>query len=200
MPETTTWGDFYAPQIDAPVTCGNLDTTLNSLQDMAVAIDGNLGGTVREVYAETSGVNSDNKTRVGYVEISGTPVVDVVWAGEGGTTPSVTVSYTGGIIRVLDLFTTYENTNGGAAALDVVVNGVGAVEFDAVPLMNKIYHNAEFTAGAASANLYIDNDNTPQLRPYGYSSPGAGEGVIKIQIPNIPAAERYALRAIWVLS
>jgi len=200
MPETTTWGDFYAPQTESPVTCPQLNETLNSLQTMALAVDGNLGGITREVYAETSGVNSDNKTRVGYVEISGTPVVDVVWASEGSTTPSVTISYTGGIIRVTDLLTTYENTNGAAAALDVIVNGVGAVEFDAVPLMNKIYHNAEFSAVAASANLYIDNDNTPQLRPYGYSSPGAGEGVIKIQIPNIPAAERYALRALWVLS
>jgi hypothetical protein len=167
---------------------------------MALAIDGNLGGITREVYAETSGTNANNKTRVGYAVVSGTPVVDVVWAGEGGTTPSVTVSYTGGIIRVMDLFTTYENTNGGAAALDVIVNGVGDVEFDAVPAVNKIYHNAEFTAVSASANLYIDNDNTPQLRPYGYSTPGAGEGEITIQIPNIPAAERYALRAIWPLS
>ncbi len=200
MPETTTWGDFYAPQTDTPITCGNLNTTLDSLQTMALAIEGNLGGITREVYAETSGVNSDNKTRVGYVEISGTPTVDVVWAGEGSTTPSVTISYAGGIIRVLDLFTTYENTNAGAAALDIIVNGVGDVEFDAVPVMNKIYHNAEFSAVSASANLYIDNDNTPQLRPYGYSSPGAGEGEISIQIPNIPAAERYALRAIWPLS
>lgn len=35
MPLTTCFGDFYAPQTDATITCSNLETTLNSIQDMA---------------------------------------------------------------------------------------------------------------------------------------------------------------------
>jgi len=35
MPLLTCFGEFYAPATDAILTCANLDTTLNSLQNMA---------------------------------------------------------------------------------------------------------------------------------------------------------------------
>jgi len=35
MPLLTCFGEFYAPATDSPITCANLDTTLNSLQNLA---------------------------------------------------------------------------------------------------------------------------------------------------------------------
>ncbi len=197
MPLETIYGDFYAPQTESPlnVTCANLNTTLNSLQNLAEAVEDNLGGFAVEVFEKTSG---NNHAAIGYVETGGTPVVDMVWAGVGSTSPSATITVTGGTIRILDLYHTYENTNGAACNLDIIIVGVGAVERRALPVFNKVYDNASLSDASPTANLYIDMDNTPQLRPYGYLS--ASMGTLKVYVPNIPAAERHAVNAIWKLS
>lgn len=41
MPLTTCFGDFYAPATDAVITCPNLNTTLNSIQNMAADVCAN---------------------------------------------------------------------------------------------------------------------------------------------------------------
>lgn len=181
-------------------TISDNQTVKAALQEIETALEAVPGGggfTVVE-FEKVSGVNANNKATVGYVVVLSSPTVDVVWTGEGGTTPTVTVTVTGGTIRILDLFNAYENTNGSAATLEVIVNGVGATQSRAVPLFNKVYHNAEFSAVSPSANCYVDMDNTPQIRPYGYSA--SGVGTIKFQVPNIPAAERHSVNAMWKLS
>lgn len=174
-----------------------IKAALQAIETALEAISPSGGFTVVE-FEKVSGVNANNKATVGYVVVSGSPTVDVVWTGEGGTTPTVTITVSGGVIRILDLFNAYENTNVSAATLEVIVNGVGATQLRAIPLFNKVYHNAEFSAVSPSANCYVDMDNTPQIRPYGYSA--SGVGTIKFQVPNIPAAERHSVNAMWKLS
>lgn len=153
------------------------------------------GGGSLTTYAEASGVNANNRTTVRYETVSGSPVVDVVWTGEGGAAPTVSVNVTGGVILVKKVFTTYENTDATSRNLDITINGVGTQIDMAVPICQKVFHQFDFSTGAASSQLYLDNDNTPATQPFGYSS--VSPGAISIRLTNIPSGERHGLNMIW---
>lgn len=176
-------------------TISDNQTIKSALQALETAVESSGGGSTVVEFAETSGVNTNNRVSAGYVVVSGSPTVDAVWTGEGGAAPTVALNVSGGVIRLTDVFTTYENTDVASRNLDITINGVGTVMDRAIPICQKVYHQFEFTNASASGQLYFDNDNTPQVQPFGYSASSPGQ--LKIRIANIPSAERYGLKMIW---
>ncbi len=169
--------------------------TVDAQGRITAAANGTGGGSSLTTYTETSGVNANNRTTVKYETVSGTPVVDVVWTGEGGTTPTVSINVSGGVILVKKAFTTYENTNGASVNLDITINGVGSQIDNAIPITQKIFHQFDFNNASASGQLFFDNDNSPIVEPFGYVA--TSPGLLKIRIANIPSSERHGLNMLW---
>lgn len=177
-------------------TIPDAQTIKAALQALETALEAiTPGGASIETYSEESLVNSNNRVTVGYVVVSGTPTIDVVWTGEGGSAPSVEIQVSGGVVRVSDVFSTYENTDSASRNFDITINGVGDDIDRAVPIFQKIYHQFDFDTVSPSGQLYADNDNTPAVQPYGFDATSPGQ--ISVRVTNIPSNERHGLNMIF---
>jgi len=144
---------------------------------------------------DVSGTDANNVTRVIYKTISGTPTVTVARAGEGTGTATITVNVSGGVIQLLEVIDTYNNSHGASCTIDFILNGAGTNDFEAIPHAQRLIYNANVSAGSPSASCQYDHDNTPGMQPYGFSS--SGSGVIKVRMTNVPSGNKHLHKFQW---
>jgi hypothetical protein len=172
-----------------PVVTVDADGRLTSVSTAAVVTS-----TISTV-SDTSGTDANNITRVTYKVVSSSPTVTVARAGEATASASVTISVSGGSIKLLEITDTYNNSSGSSCTVDFTMNGVGANEFDAIPVPVKLTYNTAATGASPVSSCQYDIDNTPGLMPYGYSS--SGDGLIKVRSNNVPAGNKVMHRFMW---